>query len=306
VKHLTLAVVITLGVAAVQGQTPQRFTSRSELVTVDVLVTNGRHPVTGLTRDDFELLDSGVPQSVDQLYLEQLPLDLIMVLDVSFSVEGERLASLKKGAESIVDRLRPSDRAAVVSFSHRLDLPAALTSDRQRLKASIAALEPQGSTALRDAAYAGLALRGTSSTRTLVLVFSDGVDTSSVLEERRVLEIARRSDVIVYAIGVRGWSLSVPIGSPRPVRAPAGPITDDRFLNSLASDTGGRLVYAENDRDVADTFTRVMQEFNSRYVLGYAPSGVASGGWHQLTVRVKKHNATVLARRGYFADTRNP
>jgi Ca-activated chloride channel homolog len=306
-QRFVFLTVAALCVDAVQAQTPPRFMSRSELVTVDVLVMNGRRPVTGLTLADFELLDNGVPQSLQQLYLEQLPLNLIMVLDVSFSVEGERLTSLKKGAASVVDRLRPSDRAAVVSFSHRLGLQAALTSDRERLKTSIAALEPSGSTALRDAAYAGLALRATSQARTLLLLFSDGVDTSSVLEERRVLEIARRSDVIVYAIGVRGWSVTYPIGSStRPVRVPSGPVTDDRFLSGLAAETGGRLVYAENDRDVAETFTRVMQEFNSRYVLGYAPKGVPDSGWHQLTVRVKNRNATVLARRGYSAEERIP
>jgi VWFA-related protein len=301
-RRLGFLALVALSLGAAHSQEPQRFRSRSEMVTVDVLVTSGRRPVTGLTAADFELLDNGVPQSIAQLYLEQLPLSVIMVLDVSTSVEGERLASLKKGAATIIDRLRRSDRAAVVSFSHQLDLRAGFTGDRARLRAAVDALEPGGSTALRDAAYAGLALRGVSETRTLLLLFSDGVDTASLLDARRVIEIARRSDVIVYAVGVRESSWSFPIGTTRPVRTASGPATDDRFLNSLAAETGGRLIYAENDRDVGDAFGRVLQEFNSRYVLGYAPTGPSTSGWHRVDVRLRNRKGTVLARRGYFAN----
>ena len=112
-----LLVAMVLGLAAVSAQEPARFKSKSELVTVDLLVLDGRRPVTGLTAADFELIDNGVPQTVEQVYLEQLPLNVIMVLDVSASVEGDRLTSLKRGATTVVERLRRIDRAAVVSFS---------------------------------------------------------------------------------------------------------------------------------------------------------------------------------------------
>jgi VWFA-related protein len=79
-------------------------------------------------------------------------------------------------------------------------------------------------------------------------------------------------------------------------------VTDDRFLTRLARETGGRLLHAEQHRDIETTFTRVLDEFNSRYVLGYAPRGVAGSGWHRLEVRLKRRNGTVLARRGYFVE----
>ena len=109
-----------------------------------------------------------------------------MVLDSSGSVRGERLRALKAGALTVIDRLRPRDRAALVSFSHRLDLRAALTGDTATLRRSVATLDADGSTALRDAAFAALALRTAEATRTLVLLFSDGLDTSSILSEDRV------------------------------------------------------------------------------------------------------------------------
>jgi VWFA-related protein len=290
-----IAVVVTALSVPLSGR---QFRSTAELVSVDVLATDGRTPIAGLKANDFELTDNGVPQTVEQIYLEKLPLNVFMVLDSSGSVRGERLKSLKAGAFTLIDRLRPSDRAALVSFSHRLDLRAALTSDAAALRRAVDALDADGSTSLRDAAFAGLALRGAAASRTLVLVFSDGLDTASVLTEDRVLEIARRSDAIVYCIGIRQ-----PAARPRggPPLANNAPI-DHRFLERLSRETAGRLLYAEQNRDIERTFARVIDEFNSRYVLGYAPRGVAGKGWHRLDVRLKNKGGTILARRGYFAE----
>ena len=112
------------------------------------------------------------------------------------------------------------------------------------------------------------------------------------------MEVARRSDAIVYAIGIR----AEPRDGRRRAAQSETAATDDRFLNRLARETAGRLLHAERNGDIERVFTRVLEEFNSRYVLGYAPHGVPSGGWHRVDVRVKKRSATVLARRGYFAD----
>ena len=131
----------------------------------------------------------------------------------------------------------------------------------------------------------------------MMMLFSDGVDTASLLSDRQVLEIARRSDVTVYPIGIRDAPWLTGIG-----RAAGGPSTDDRFLRDLADTSGGRLVYAEDNRDLSRTFTRVIDEFNSRYVLGYAPTGVSGRGWHRVEVRLENRKGTVVSRRGYFRD----
>jgi Ca-activated chloride channel family protein len=286
-----------------EGQDPprQRFRSTSELVAVDVLVMDGRRVVAGLTAADFVLLDNGVPQAIEQLHVERLPVTVIMVLDVSWSVVGERLESLKKAASAVVERLRPEDRAALISFSHRLEMQSAITADRRKLQDAIKSLAAEGSTALRDAAYAGLAVRATDAGRALMVLFSDGVDTSSFLDERRVLEVARRSDVTVYPIGVRDQPALTRMGGRLVVTGRDEIPTDDRFLKALAEETGGRLVYADRNRDLGPTFARVLDEFNNRYVLGYAPKGVAGAGWHRVEVKLKNRKGTVTARRGYFA-----
>ena len=272
----------------------QRFKSVSELVLVDALVRRGGAPVTGLRAEDFEILDNGVPQQVSQLYLEQLPITVFMVLDTSSSVKGERLDALKAGARTILQRLRPADRAGVLAFSHQLRMPAAAASDVSVARAAVDALDALGSTALRDAVLSVLTLRTAETARTLVVLFSDGLDTSSIASESQVMNVARRSDATVYAIGVRGRpaaSLSSTGSSP----------ADHRFLDRLADETGGRLLYAERNRDIERLFASVIEEFNSRYVLGYVPSGVSGSGWHRLEVRLRTQRGTVLARRGYQA-----
>jgi Ca-activated chloride channel family protein len=295
-----VAVIMAGSVAAASAQEPGRFKSRADMVLIDALVTNDRRVVTGLTASDFELHDNGVPQSIEQLYIEQLPLTIIMVLDISGSVGGERLDALKKGAMVVVDRLRQADQAAIVSFSGELNLAAQVTGDRAKLHQTIVGLKAQGGTALRDAIFAGLVLRGAARTRTLIIVFSDGVDTGSILSEERVSQVARRSDATVYAIGIREQPRFVP-GGGRAIQEP-DTATDDRFLTRIAEETGGRLLHAQQNREIASTFGRVIDEFNSRYVLGYVPAGVPGNGWHPVTVRLKKRQGTVLARRGYIAD----
>lgn len=285
-------------VALTSSTSSAQFRSATELVSVDVLVTNGRTPIAGLTAADFELTDNGAPQTVEQIYVEQLPVNVVMVLDASGSVLGERLRALKAGATAVIDRLRPRDRAALLTFSHGLDLRAELTGDVAALQRAVDALRAKGSTALRDAAFAALALRTADATRTLVLLFSDGLDTSSLLSEDGVVEVARRSDAIVYAIGIRERPLGFRRGGPSSTPPP----TDDRFLERLSEETGGRLLHAEQNRDIEQTFARVLDEFNSRYVLGYVPRGVAARGWHRVEVRLKKRSGTVLARRGYFGE----
>jgi VWFA-related protein len=297
----TGALVVVGSLAALSAQPPQRFRSSAELVAVDVLVSDGRRPVAGLRAANFELLDNGVRQSIEQLQLEQLPLNIIMVLDTSVSVEGQRLASLQRAATAVVDRLRKGDRVAVIGFSHRLELWSALTADQPQLREAIAALKADGSTALRDAAFAGIALRGSDQGRALMLLFTDGVDTASFLDERRVLASARRSDVVVYPIGIREEASLRRFGSAWVTQLPTGPPADDRFLKALADETGGRVVYAERDRDLGPAFARVLDEFSSRYVLGYAPTGVSAIGWHRVEVRLKNARGKVTARRGYFA-----
>ena len=280
--------------------TAQQFRSRTLGVRVDVLVTNGQQLVRGLEADDFELRDNGVVQSVSQIEIERIPLNLILVFDISTSVAGQRMRNLLRAGDALLDQLRAQDRVALLSFATRVRLLAPLTPSRQQIRGALLTLEAKGATSLRDAAFAGLALREDDPGRTLVLIFSDGDDTSSWLKMPAVLESAKRTDAVVYAVALpeeRYVTSSLFGRTGRVTYEHAG-----KFLDRLTEETGGRVVFANSNSDIGATFMKALAEFRDRYVLSYSPTGVSPTGWHQLEVKLKNKSGKVTARRGYFAD----
>jgi VWFA-related protein len=303
-----------LPVAPIFAQTA-RFTTGVEAVRVDTLVTDGRRPVVGLKAGDFELRDNGVLQTVRDVSYESLPLNIICVLDTSGSVAGQPLAHLKDAMTAVIDALGADDRAALVTFASRLHLQSTLTRDRADLRRRLSELTAGGDTAVLDATFAGLALRESDDGRTLLILFSDGRDTASWLTVRKVLDVARNTDVVIYPVTVR----HVPVvivrtlqGTPVPAEALSSRRfvvrneVGDRLLRAFADDTGGRVVVADDEGGVRGGFVKVLSEFRQRYVLAYTPSGVAPDGWHTLDVRLKNRKGDVKARRGYVAKPVTP
>lgn len=248
---------------------------------VDVLVTENGRPVLGLKPTDFVVLDNGVPQQIDLASFEQIPLNVVLTLDTSNSVAGERLEHLRGACKALMDNVKKDEQAAVITFSHVVRVGSALTLELAPVRAAIETAEPSGGTALVDASFAGLMLGESDVGRSLMIVFSDGVDTASWLTPDGVLDIARRSDVIAYGVS-------------------AGQTRSD-FLPELIDATGGRLFRVEATNDLGPTFVGILEEFRLRYLVSYSPQGVSKDGWHKLDVRVKRRGVTVRARPGYLA-----
>jgi len=281
--QMTVALLLWAGTVTPPGQTPT-FSSRVEAVRVDVLVTQDGQPVRGLRPADFAIEDNGVPQQVDLVSSERLPLNVILTLDMSSSVAGEPLEHLRRAGRAVMDGLRTGDRAALITFSHVVAMGAPLTSDFGRIRRALDSSEAIGSTSLVDASYAGMVLGESDVGRSLVLVFSDGLDSAAWLSTDEVLDIAKRSDAVVYGVSAGQ--------SPKP-----------DFLADLSETTGGKLFKIESTKNLSAVFLTVLDEFRNRYLVSYSPRGVSPDGWHQLTVRVKGRNATVKARPGYFAGS---
>ena len=277
----------------------QRFRTSVAAVRVDALVTDGRRPITGLTESNFELRDNGVLQKITDLHHETLPLNIISVLDVSGSVKGTPLEQLKEGVTAVFEALAPKDRAALMTFADRLRLHSALTADRARLHALVRDVTAGGSTSLFDAVFAGLALREADDGRTLLLLFSDGRDTASWLTARKVIDAARRTDVVIYPVTARMVSQIEMKGRRMP--DPMRQTPSHRLLAALAEDTGGRLMYVSGESALRAAFLEVLAEFRQRYVISYQPAGVSSTGWHTIEVRLRGRSGDVRSRRGYFA-----
>ncbi len=267
---------------AVRQQQPV-FSSRVDAVRVDVLVTEGGKPVRGLQPGDFEVRDNGVLQSVNLVSLESLPTDVVLAFDSSSSIAGARLGQLRSASDILLDELKNGDRVALVTFSHVARVGSALTSDLGGVRTALERLVAEGDTALHDGTYLALAMGEATTGRSLLLVFSEGVDTSSWLSGDAVVEAAKRTQMTAYAVSVAARG--------------KGP----GFLRDLCAATGGRLIELESTWNLSSTFLDLLDEFRTRYLLSYVPRGVSADGWHQLNVRVKRRAATVVARSGYFA-----
>lgn len=263
------------------AQTPT-FSSLVETVRVDVLATDGHAPILGLQPEDFEVLDNDVAQKVDLVAFQQLPLNVVLALDTSRSVSGERLEALRAASRAVVDELKADDKVALLSFSNVLSIRTGLTADADRVRVALEQPAVSGDTALVDAAYTAVVLGESDAGRALVIVLSDGADTASFLTPESVLDTARRSDAVVYGVSVAGAGRT-------------------GFLRELCAQTGGRILSAESTKKIGETFLEVLDEFRHRYLISYAPQGVGKGGWHRLAVRVKRRRATVEARPGYLS-----
>jgi Ca-activated chloride channel homolog len=214
--------------------------------------------------------------------LEHTPANVVLALDTSGSVQGSRLTQLRAAGARLVEMLAPNDAGAIVSFTELVTIRSRFTGDKPVLREALEAPSPGSDTALRDATHAALVLAGSRPGRPLVIVFSDGADTASFLSADLVLDTARRTEPVVYAVTS---SLD----------------ERDRFLDDVVRLTGGRRIEIASLDRLSDAFSEILSESRERYLLSYTPAGVQPGGWHDVVVRVRGRRADVRARPGYLA-----
>ena len=291
----TLAVLVAalaLGVAVAAAQQQPLFRSGTEIVDLYVTVTDraGRL-VPDLTREDFVVFDDGQPQELILFENEVRPITVVVMLDTSASVTPS-LDLLKAGAEQFLIRMLPDDRGRVGAFNDKIQVePAEFTGDRDLLIDSLKVLDFGNPTRLYDGVIAGLDTLVGVTGRRVVLVFTDGDDTSSDANSGDVLDRAVAEEVMIYSIGLEADYFN----GIRRVRT-----RPDRNLRRFAEETGGGYFELEETSDLGPTFTRVAQELHSQYVLGFTPQ-VRDGKVHELEVRLKRRGMRARARRSYVA-----
>lgn len=277
-----LAIVASAAMTATTAGQQATFSAATRLVRVDVLATAQGRPVAGLTADDFEVFDNGVRQSVSVVSLDPLPLDVVLALDISRSIDGDTLETLRSAARTAVSALKPADHVGVMSLGRLPDVRSALTLERPRVFAALDSAPSNGDTALVDAVQGAMVMAAAGSGRPLIIVFTDGEDTASFLTADSVLTTAGGQAAVVYGVTTN----LAPVGT---------------FLRDISRQTGGRLLPLRSVTDVERTLIDVFSEFRQRYVVGYQPTGVDGAGWHKLEVRVRRRGVEVTARPGYFA-----
>jgi Ca-activated chloride channel family protein len=272
-----------------QEQPVFRAGSRVEVPVYATVIDSAGRLVPDLQKEDFVLLDEGKPVDLTTFSNAPLPFTAVVMLDTSASMTNN-LELLNRAAEQFLIRLHPTDKAQVGAFNDKIQLSGRFTNDRDDLIAALEDLQFGNPTRLNDAIDVSLdTLKGIDGRR-VVLVFTDGEDTSSKANFRSVLERARDEEAMVYAIGLESEYLQ---GTRMTRTRPS------RDLRRIADETGGGYFELKRTAELAPTFTRVAQELRSQYLLGFAPATL-DGKLHKLEVRVKP-GLTVRARKSYLA-----
>jgi Ca-activated chloride channel family protein len=294
--------------AAVTAQQPV-FRGSGDVVRVFSTVTDrdGRL-VTTLTRDDFDVRDEGKPQPITQFDNTPQPIRLVVMLDVSGSMEGN-LQLLREASDELFTRLRPDDVARVGSFGYDVDVGAGFTHDLRALRAALPrSIAPDAPTPLWRAVDEAMTSFGTEKDmRSVVLVLSDGKDSGPISFKQRyvsqaeVIERARREDVMVYGIGMRSRGRRPPPGlGPGGLQAALEADLPDAGLALVAEHTGGGYIEIRPNQDLGAAFARVADELHSQYLLGFVPPR-KDGKVHEVEVRVGQKGLKARARKTYTA-----
>lgn len=284
-------------VALMLAQAPPVFHTGVEVVYLDAFVTRKGAPVAGLRGDDFDVRDNGVRQRVEVVDRESLATTAVLALDTSQSVAGEKLERLRGAARAFLGRLGPRDEAALLTFNHKIDLRRGPTTDRALVARALDEVEAGGATAVVDALYLCLKKRwGTG--RPLVVLFTDGEDAGSWLQNDDVLQAARESSTLLYVVGTTPTGLQA--ADTRSLVKRIQPEPGYIYLLRRAAETTGGAYWSAETRGLEDAFLKVIEVANNRYVLSYEPEGVARPGRHVLKVSVRRRGVEVRARREYY------
>ena len=251
--------------------------------------------VTGFSKDDFEVLENGKPQSIAEFTAEpSLPLRVAVVIDTSNSIR-DRFRFEQEAASSFLDEIlrTTEDKAMVVSFDTSIGTACDLTSNTDKLSAAIHDLRPGGGTALYDALKFASDRLGEEQPsyqfRRLIVIVSDGEDNQSHTTRDQALEAAQMADTFIYAISTNNLS--------------AGDTEGDKVLKYYTSQTGGKSYFPFKLEDLSQSFQTIAEEVRHQYNITYRPEPLVNDGlFHKVIIRVKgRKELTVYARQGYYA-----
>lgn len=260
---------------------------RTEAVLVPVIVTDGGQFVRGLQRQDFEVFEDGVKQPIASMVSEDAPLDLVLAIDISGSME-RALPEVRAAVKQLLAKLRPGDAVTLVGFNDTMFLLAEREKDQRAREAAVDLLTSWGGTALYDATVRSLDLVSREWGRKGVVIFSDGDDRNSLTQRETAMARVQSSDAMLYTIGFGGGA-TVP-----QLR---------RSLESYAHSTGGRAFFPRHSRELDGVFDDIVAELANQYVLSYSSTNLKQDNtWRNIKVQVRNSRYEVRARRGYRAN----
>ena len=302
-KLRTAGAILLLVAEPLPAQAPQRpptFEVGIEVINLNLSVTDARNNyVTDLAEKDFAVFEDGIRQELSLFTHENLPISMAILMDVSASMD-EKLPQARAAAAKFAKTLRPQDAAQIVQFNDRATVLQEFTSDVAALEGAIHKTAASGPTALHNALYIALKDLGKQKKsgelkRRAIILLSDGEDTASLVSDEQVLELARKTEINIYAISLR------------PNRA------QDRqrqafsqaeyLLTALSRDTGGRVFFPNSLSELDSVYERIAEELRTQYSLGYVSSNRRKDGkWRRIVVRIpSRDELQVRHKLGYYA-----
>jgi Ca-activated chloride channel family protein len=271
-----------------------------EVINLNVSVTDARSRyVTDLEAGDFAVFEDGVKQDLSLFTHENLPISLVLMVDASASMD-EKLPQAKNAANRFVKTLRGQDLAQVVQFNDRATTLHEFTPEHALLETAINGIQAAGPTALHNALYVALKdlgrqAKATELRRRAIVLLSDGEDTASLVTDEQILELARKTEIAIYAISLR------------PDR------TQDRnrlsfsqaahLLTALSRETGGQVYFPNSLSELDTVYDRIAEELRTQYSIGYVSSNKRRDGkWRRIVVRTpEREDVQVRHKIGYYA-----
>lgn len=305
-----LAFVVAVSAASfAQASRPAAGSSRPDdsgtirvnvrLVNVFTTVTDSRGaPVSDLNKGDFKVLEDGVPQTISVFDRESgLPLSIVLAIDTSESTRRDmklEVASAKKFVRSI---LRPQDRLSIFEISEDVLQRTRYTADLKSIDNAIDDLQKGAGTSLYDGIYLGADTLMDRQGRKVMVLITDGGDTTSRATYSSALRRAEEAEALVYSIIIV------------PIAADAGRNTGgEHALIQISKDTGGKYYYAESIEQLDQAFRQVSEELRTQYLIAYYPSRrLSDSAFRRITVEVNKKNEEnqplqVRHRAGYYTS----
>ena len=251
-------------------------------------------PVAGLGKDDFQIFEDRVPQTIKHFSHEDIPVTVGIVIDNSGSMRPKR-AEVITAALAFAGSSNPQDQMFLVNFNEHVSfgLPrgALFTDQPEQLRAAMRTVIADGETALYDAVAVALErLKQGDRDKKVLIVVSDGADNASVHTKTQMLQMATQSDAIIYALGIY---------------EPDDPDRNPQVLSELAKASGGEAFFPESLRDVTPICERIAREIRNQYTISYIPMNQQQDGTyraiHVQAASPKSGHLHVTTRVGYIA-----
>ncbi len=278
-----------------QSETPS-YSIKVNLVRLLVSVRDASgNLLANLNKSDFRVIDSGQPQSISLFERNtSLPLSVAVLIDTSGSTGQDlhyEVNSIQRFINTLLGAGNPQDAFELFSFNWRTNLELDFSRNEHRADRALHALHGEGGTSLYDAIYLASDTLANREGRRVMIVVTDGGDTTSYKQYKDALSEAQRSDIVLYPIIV------VPIPSD------AGRNTGgEHALTTLAQSTGGRTFYPESSDQLNVAFADILHELRTQYLIGFYPQDVpqAAHSFHPVNVQIPLPALHISARSGYY------